>query len=73
MVTLLGYQNAMDPTGLNLVGLDQEPVRRNDDYRHRDQLKFYGTKDNEDQFRICYRFKKDTVRLLMRYTKGHDQ
>ena len=54
----------MDPTGLNLLGLDREPVHRNDEYHHRDQLKFYGTEENEEQFRIRYRFKKNTVRLL---------
>ena len=54
----------MDVTGLNLLGLNQEPMRRNDAYHHRDQLKFYGTEENDDQFRIRYRFRKNTVRLL---------
>ena len=54
----------MDPTGLNILGLDREPVRRNDSYAHKVQLEFYGTEENEQQFRIRYRFKKNTVRLL---------
>ena len=48
----------------DLLGLNREPVRRNDGYHHRDQLKFYGTEENDDQFRIRYRFRKNTVRLL---------
>ena len=48
----------MDYTGLNILGLYHEPVRRNDQYYHKDQLSFYGNEKNEDQFRIRYRFKK---------------
>ena len=55
----------MDVAGLDLLGLNREPVRRNDGYHHRDQLKFYGTEENDDQFRIRYRFRKNTVHLLM--------
>ena len=54
----------MDVTGLNLLGLNREPVCRNDAYCHRDQLKFYGSDENEEQFRIRYRFRKNTVCLL---------
>ena len=61
---LSSHCDAMDYTGLNLLGLYREPVRRNDQYFHKDQLTFYGTEDREEQFRIRYRFRKDTVRLL---------
>ena len=33
-------------------------------YHHRDQLKFYGTDERDHEFRIRYRFRKDTVKLL---------
>ena len=54
----------MDYTGLNILGLQREPVRRNDQYYHKDQLTFYGTEENQEQFRIRYRYRKETVRLL---------
>ena len=54
----------MDASGLNLEGLNCEPRHRNEDYSHKNQLEFYGSEDNQDQFRRRYRFRKETVRLL---------
>ena len=51
-------------TGLDLLGLFRHPVRRNAEYKHRNQLTFYGNEESDYQFRIRYRFKKETVRLL---------
>ena len=48
----------------DLLGYSRNPKRRNAEYRHKDQLNFYGIGDNEDEFRIRYRFRKDTVRVL---------
>ena len=56
--------NAMDYTGLNILSLYHEPVHRNDQYFHKNQLEFYRTEDRDEQFRLRYRFCKDTVRLL---------
>ena len=54
----------MDASGLNLEGLNHEPRQRNGDYTHRNQLEFYGSEENQEQFRRRYRFRKETVRLL---------
>ena len=48
----------------DLEGLQRHPKRRKAEYRHINQLHFYGLGDSEEEFRIRYRFKKDTVRLL---------
>ena len=48
----------------DLLGYTRNPRRRNADYSHKDQLNFYGLEGNDDEFRICYRFRKDTVRVL---------
>ena len=50
--------------GTDLLGISRRPKRRNADYKHRDQLNFYGNEESEEQFRIRYRFKKDTVKVL---------
>ena len=55
----------MDASGLNLEGLNHEPRQRNGDHMHRNQLDFYGSEENQEQFRIRYRFWKETVRLLI--------
>ena len=54
----------MNLLGLNIVNLNRQPVWRNGEYHHRDQLNFYGSEEREYEFRIRYRFCKDTVRLL---------
>ena len=51
-------------TGINLLGLHQEPVRRNRDYTHKYQLTIYGSKKHKDQFVKCSRFKRNMVRVL---------
>ena len=50
--------------GEDLLGMSRHPVRRNADYMHKKQLEFYGHGENDDQFRIRYRFRKDTVKVL---------
>ena len=54
----------MNLLDLDFYGLDRHPVRRNNDYTHKDQLQFYGSEEKQDQFTIRYRFKKETVRVL---------
>lgn len=48
----------------DLLGYSRNPRRRNAEYKHKEQLNFYGLGDKEDEFRIWYRFRKDTVRVL---------
>ena len=48
----------------DLLGYSRNPVRRNAEYRHKDALTFYGVGENEDEFRIRYRYRKDTVKVL---------
>ena len=50
--------------GEDLEGLQRHPQRRKADYVHKDQLNFYGLGDSEEEFRIRYRFRKDTVKVL---------
>ena len=61
----------MDVSGLNLEGLNHEPRWRNGTdvyhtllFTHRNQLEFYGSEENQEQFRTRYKFRKETVRLL---------
>ena len=54
----------MNLLGLDIINLNHQPVRRDGEYHHRDQLTFYGTDQRDHEFRIRYRFRKDTVRLL---------
>ena len=54
----------MDLLDLDFYGLNRHPVRRNGDYTHKEQLYFYGTEEKQEQFRLRYRFRKDTVRVL---------
>ena len=54
----------MDLLDLDFYGLNRHPVRRNDEYKHKEQLNFYGTEEKQEQFRLRYRFRKDTVRVL---------
>ena len=48
----------------DLLGLSRQPKRKKADYTHKKQLEFYGIDGSDDEFRIRYRFRKDTVRLL---------
>ena len=54
----------MDLLDLDFYGLNRQPVRRNKDYNHKEQLNFYGIEEKQEQFRLRYRFRKDTVRVL---------
>ena len=45
-------------------GIWRHPVKRKGDYKHKDQLNYYGLGVCEDEFRKHYRFRKDTVRVL---------
>ena len=48
----------------DLEGLQHHPKRRKADYVHKEKLTFYGLGDSEEEFRIRYHFRKDTVRVL---------
>ena len=48
----------------DLLGLSRHPKCRKADYTHKKQLEFYGIDESDDEFRICYRFRKDTVKVL---------
>ena len=50
--------------GTDLLGIGCHPKRRNSEYKHKNQLDFYGNEESEEQFRIRYRFRKDTVKVL---------
>ena len=49
----------------DLFGWSRAPKRRKADYTHTNQLTFYGLGDSEEEFRKRYRFKKDTVKVLV--------
>ena len=45
-------------------GIWRHPVKRMADSTHKDQLNFYGLQGCEEEFRKCYRFRKDIVQVL---------
>ena len=61
----------MSLTGINLLDLHQEPVKRNRHYTHKDQLAIYDSDDHEDGFVKCYRFKKQYESPDSIDTQGH--
>ena len=48
----------------DIYGYDRHPKKRKADYTHKKQFDFHGLGDSEEEFRIRYRFRKDTVKVL---------
>ena len=63
--TMDGINDSLNMNGLNILGVEREPQRHLASYEHKDQLNFYGRRDEEcSEFTKRYRFKKKTVETL---------